>query len=134
EHIGARDPLSAAAAFAIVLVLPWQAPLWWMLRRLRLAIELDCDGRVVAQSDRAHAYGLLLLQVGARPGRGLMLSPSLVTRGRSLEQRVRALTALRPSHPVLRTASLVALAALVGTMAAFAPRPTAPSAVRPARP
>src|SRR2546425_8392911 len=35
-------------------------------RRLRLAVEMDCDARVLAQGRSAPAYGQLLLQVGRR--------------------------------------------------------------------
>ena len=36
---------------ALTLILaPWNVALWWQLRRLRLAVEMDCDRRVVAAS------------------------------------------------------------------------------------
>ncbi|HTE47605.1 MAG TPA: M56 family metallopeptidase, partial [Gemmatimonadaceae bacterium] len=66
EHIRARDPqLLVVAALALVLF-PWNAGLWFVVRRMRLAIEVDCDERVLRGSEHAREYGLLLLTVGAR--------------------------------------------------------------------
>ena len=31
-----------------VVLMPWNLPLWWQWRRLRFAIEVDCDARVLA--------------------------------------------------------------------------------------
>jgi TonB family protein len=70
EHCRAGDPrVVAAAAFAVALV-PWNAGVWWIARRLRLAIELDCDARTLAAArgsagdalrDARATYGKLLL-------------------------------------------------------------------------
>jgi bla regulator protein blaR1 len=47
EHRRAGDvPVLLAAALAVVAA-PWNAALWWQLRRLRAAMELDCDARVL---------------------------------------------------------------------------------------
>jgi TonB family protein len=47
-HRDARDPrLLWAAALATALV-PWNVGVWWIARRLRLAVELDCDARTLA--------------------------------------------------------------------------------------
>ena len=48
KHREARDTWLLAAAAFTVAILPWNAALWWQLMRLRAAIELDCDNRVVA--------------------------------------------------------------------------------------
>ena len=46
--------------------MPWNLPLWWQLRRLRYAIEIDCDARVLKGGvDPAH-YGETLIVVGER--------------------------------------------------------------------
>ncbi|PYP34633.1 MAG: hypothetical protein DMD48_15475 [Gemmatimonadetes bacterium] len=66
EHVRAGDPALLAAALVAVLVTPWNLALWWQWRRLRLAVEIDCDARVLAQGRSAAAYGELLLSVGGR--------------------------------------------------------------------
>ena len=64
--------LIAAAAWAVALF-PWNPALWLIVKRLRLAIEIDCDARVLAgrRSD-VRDYGMLLLTVGSRPGRATL--------------------------------------------------------------
>jgi beta-lactamase regulating signal transducer with metallopeptidase domain len=47
EHIAARDPLLLLMGLLVVLLLPWNMFLWWQLRRLRFAVEVDCDARIL---------------------------------------------------------------------------------------
>ena len=54
-----------ALAQLALLVMPWNLALWWQIRRLRVAVELDCDARVLRSGD-VRFYGDLLLDV-ARP-------------------------------------------------------------------
>ena len=46
--------------------MPWNLALWWQLRRLRLAVEMDCDNRVVAALGDPNPYGCFLQS--QRPG------------------------------------------------------------------
>ena len=67
EHARSGDPLLALAGVCAVVAMPWNVALWWQLSRLRLAIELDCDARVIArQHHDALVYTRLLLSVGER--------------------------------------------------------------------
>ena len=47
SHLEARDPQLFTLALALLVFMPWNLPLWWQLRRLRYAIEIDCDARVL---------------------------------------------------------------------------------------
>jgi hypothetical protein len=69
EHMKARDPALLAAAPLAVAAMPWNPALWWQLRRLRLAIEVDCDRRVLARGVDPASYGSLLLDIAGRGGR-----------------------------------------------------------------
>ena len=86
EHIRARDPLLLAGALVAVSLLPWNPALWWQLRRLRGAVELDCDRRVLRHGARPRPYGELLLHLGGNghldilPTAALAGSPSLLER------------------------------------------------------
>ena len=54
----------------MLAAMPWNPALWWIARRLRLAVEVDCDGRVLAgERWDTHTYGSLLLAVGGRENR-----------------------------------------------------------------
>jgi len=50
EHLLAHDPLLLLSSMVLIVLLPWQLPLWWMARRLRCAIEYDCDARVLSRA------------------------------------------------------------------------------------
>jgi hypothetical protein len=110
EHVRAGDSWLLALASLAVAALPWSPALWWQHRRLRLAVETDCDARVVAAGANRRRYGRVLLGTAARP---LFLPvPSLTWGGpRShLERRIRALTAQRPRHRILRAIPFAAVA------------------------
>jgi beta-lactamase regulating signal transducer with metallopeptidase domain len=100
--------------------------LWWQLRRLRLAVEMDCDNRVVATLGNPHAYGELLLKVAQAANRGPRFQPALLGVG-MLERRLTMLVAptpLRHIHRFLLPAVAVALLIL----ALSVPHPVLPKA------
>ena len=133
EHIRARDPhLLVVAAFALVLF-PWNAGLWFIVRRLRLAVEVDCDQRVLRGSVRTRDYGMLLLTVGARHSASLPLAVSLAERRPFLERRIRAMTTPRPRKPLLASLAFMLVALAATTAASKAPRP-APFVMRTVTP
>lgn len=98
EHIAAGDPwLVHAAAWALV-VMPWNPAIWWMAARLRLAVELDCDARVVAlapdPSSEVAKYGAVLLQVATRHERRMAVeAPAMFESTSSLSRRIAAMCA-----------------------------------------
>jgi len=64
EHVRHRDPQLLIHASLAVLAMPWNPALWWQYRRLRRAIELDCDARVVRGGASVSRYGEVLLEAG----------------------------------------------------------------------
>ena len=114
EHVQARDPLLLCLAVLAVTVTPWNLPLWWVARRLRLALEVDCDARVLGsvRSD-VLAYGNLLLEVGRRAA-GLPLPAVSFAKPRSLlEHRLVAMAS--PSAAPGRFASAIGAVGVVAT-------------------
>ena len=140
EHVRARDPLLLFAATVATAAVPWNVALWLIVRRLRLAIEIDCDRRVLRSSDAPREYGELLLTVGARLSAPLPLATSLAERRPLLERRINAMTALSPRYPRIVTAACIALVGIASIAASRVPRPsplvrqTAPSLVTPVVP
>src|SRR5450830_40602 len=63
-RLAARDPQLLALAYALIVLMPWNLPLWWMLHRLRFAIELDCDARMLAHGHALRDYAIVLRQHG----------------------------------------------------------------------
>lgn len=110
QHVHARDPLMLHAAALVALLMPWNVAIWWLNRRLRLAVELDCDARVLAGGRDAGAYGMLLLDVcSRRTPPAAVLAPALLERTSSLAKRI---LAMQPA-PVPFARSRLALGTLV---------------------
>ncbi|WP_072454955.1 M56 family metallopeptidase [Janthinobacterium lividum] len=63
-RLAARDPLLLAVAYALIVLMPWNLPLWWQLHRLRFAIEVDCDARMLAYGHALRDYAIVLRQHG----------------------------------------------------------------------
>lgn len=124
EHLAAGDHVVLAVAPLALVLMPWNVVLWWMVRRLRLAIELDCDSRVLARGVEPSAYGTLLLDVAGRRGVGV-LSIALASSRSALEQRIEALAGALPGPAPLRRAVLVTAAIGCGVLACGV-APTAP--------
>ncbi len=114
--------LFVAAAAAVVLA-PWNPALWWQMRRLCLAVEMDCDARVLARCGDAPAYGALLLRVGRRRARLPLGAPALGEPASFLARRIRRMVTALPRWrwAGATAAGLVAAAAMIA--ACEAPRP-----------
>ena len=113
EHIRAGDQYLLLVAALALVVMPWHPILWWQVRRLRLAIEIDCDARVLDRTDDPRSYGELLLQVARRrsgPPLWAMGTP-LAFPFSMLEQRLRAMGRRLTWHRAIKMAAAVSLAA-----------------------
>jgi hypothetical protein len=62
-HLAAGDTQLLACAIALLIAMPWNLPLWWQLRRLRFAIETDCDARVIAAGAAPARYAETLIRI-----------------------------------------------------------------------
>ena len=102
EHRRAHDAGLLFVASLTLLLVPWNLALWWQLRRLCLAVEMDCDNRVVAGLGDATAYGELLLKVAQATSRGPRLQPALLGGVGMLERRLTVLLAPTPLRHVQR--------------------------------
>ena len=123
EHVRARDPQLALAALVVCALVPWNLPLWWQVRRLRLAIEVDCDERVLRHAGDRRGYGSLLLEVSQRKAH---LALALAESRSMLERRIRMIT--KTTGPAtLRAIALAAVAGLVLAVACETPEPMGPA-------
>lgn len=94
----------------------WFHPLaWFGLHRLRQEREQACDDAVIGSGERASDYAEQLLEVARRYRRagGLALAVE-ITRGGSLEQRVRALFDAARSHAPVGRRLAVSLLSVTG--------------------
>ena len=124
EHVRARDPYLLLAALVSVTLMPWNVVLWWLARRLRLAIEVDCDQRVLRQIPDVSAYGALLIEVGRRASlRRVVPLAALSDPPTFLERRISVLTTHHPRSALLTAVAVVGLAAIPAAAATIAPQP-----------
>src|SRR5213596_1039688 len=128
EHVRARDPWLLAAGTAALVLAPWNLALWWLSQRLRLAVEMDCDARVLAREGDAPAYGELLLRVGQRRARLPLGAPALSEPASFLGRRIRRMVTALPRWRWAGAAAggLIAVAAVIA--ACEAPWPVGPQA------
>ncbi|HVD60256.1 MAG TPA: M56 family metallopeptidase [Gemmatimonadaceae bacterium] len=115
EHRNANDARLLLFMSLSLILAPWSLALWWQLRRLRLAVEMDCDNRVIAALGNPMAYGNLLLRVAEAANRGPRLQPAFLGGVGTLEKRLTRLLApapLRHAQKFLLPAAAVVLLAL----------------------
>ena len=130
EHRRADDSIVRFAMAALTIAFPWNPILWLHYRRLCLAIELDCDHRVVKRlPDRRWLYGDLLVQVGARDGLRPGFAPTAFADRKSfLERRIGRLLSEAPEVSMAQAAFFAFAAIMVAGVAIWAPGLTKESA------
>jgi beta-lactamase regulating signal transducer with metallopeptidase domain len=115
EHRKARDPSLLLIATLLTALFPWNPALWFQARRLRIAIEIDCDTRVLQSHPRWRDYALLLLTIAQRQtGKTRQFAPALSEPTSNLERRITAMRT-KPTFSPFRSVFLG-----VATVAAFA--------------
>jgi beta-lactamase regulating signal transducer with metallopeptidase domain len=125
EHARVSDPWLAAIGVVSTIVTPWNPVLWWLVRRMRLAVEMDCDARVLCSGANPRVYASLLLAVGERASRVPFAWATALAAPRSLlEQRILAMTSpSRFRRPALAIAGLAGATAIALLAACEAPVP-----------
>jgi macrolide-specific efflux system membrane fusion protein len=111
QHVLARDALLIMAGLVAIVAVPWNLPLWWQWRRMRQAIELDCDARVLGTGVEVSAYADVLIAVTQRstatPAGALAMSEPV----HALERRIANLLPEAIRYARLRTLAVLLLAA-----------------------
>lgn len=118
SHIAARDPALLLTGFIAIAAAPWNVPLWWLFTRLRRAIELDCDQRVLGAGANRRSYGATLIAVAERSARPLGIALSAVETKSLLQRRIMIMSESSPRTSRLRAFSLFGAAALIAIAAA----------------
>ena len=123
EHRRAGDGVLRFAMATLLVAFPWNPLLWLHYRRLCLAIELDCDHRVMRRlPDRRWHYGDLLVRAGARRGLRPGFAPTAFAERRSfLERRIGRLLSEAPEISMAKVAFFAFAAVLVAGVAMWVP-------------
>lgn len=125
EHLKAGDLRLILTAGVLPILFPWHLPLWWQHRRLRVAVEGDCDLRVLRKyPERTRSYMELLLHVGGQLPRTPALVAMLSDPEESLARRIRIMTMPFPKKPWIRGVVLAALVGILVAVACLSPSPT----------
>lgn len=132
EHVDAHDPLLLLLGLGVLVLVPWHLPLWWSWRRLQLAIEVDCDARVLGRRSDVRRYGELLLLISQRVIRARWASRPVVTmaaplqpRRSHLAERIQTMTQPRLARSDVKVALLAGGVLAVSALACVLPRPQA---------
>lgn len=122
EHVRRRDTMLLMAGAIVTALVPWNPVAWWLASRLRVAVELDCDRRVLAEHPDVRPYVDLLLLAADRPRLASRLQAAhFGERASDLSTRIDAMTdrGVR-SRPIVAT---VVVAGVLIALACEAPRP-----------
>jgi len=117
EHIAARDQAFIVAAQLVTVLLPWNLPLWWFVRRLRASIEVDCDARVLRKGVDAARYAEVLLAVGQRRSFPPLAAATLIEPVTQLERRIRIMLTKRRTPSAWRMATAIGVVAILAACA-----------------
>ena len=126
EHLRAGDQRLLFAAVVAVALMPWNVFAWWQLRWLRLAVELDCDRRVLRTGAELREYASLLLEAGSRRAASPVMAGAFVHFHSQLGRRIREMTEKRKGPRYLPAAIATAGALVLLVAACEAPVPTDP--------
>ena len=131
EHSRAWDPMLMALARLVRTLAPWNPVVWVLSSRLLLAIELDCDRRVLRHRPDVATYGHTLLNVSSRDSGRLVAVAAFAESEAPLRRRILAMTT--PSRTIsamgLVTTGTLGALLLVGACEVPVPAVTEPDAV-----
>jgi TonB family protein len=136
EHRSARDPYLLFGATLAVALMPWNLALWLQAKRLRLAIELDCDARVLRAHPSTERYGLLMLTIAQRRSVApTLFAPMLTEPTTQLERRIIAMRTgtRRLARVTVYGGSVIALGVLAFACSLQSDTSTGPKPARPLR-
>ncbi len=125
EHVRAHDPLMLVFACVAVALMPWNPAVWYMWSRLRLAVELDCDRRVLLRGVQKPVYGELLVALSGQRPWGSLAMPAFSWGTSHLEKRLVAMTSTPSRYNVVRVIASTGIVAVTLLAACSSEMPTA---------
>lgn len=123
SHVDAWDPQIVTLTAILCALAPWNVGLWWQLRRLRRAVELDCDLRLLRTGLQPRRYAEVLLNTASRARGSLLPAVALSRSAAILAERIGTMTHPRVHPKLSRAVAAFALAACAVTVACEAPTP-----------
>src|SRR5712675_1891530 len=118
SHLDAYDAQLLTIAVCLLVCMPWNLVLWWQLRRLRLAIEIDCDVRVLSLGYPIARYGETLIAVGERQSASHAMGMARFGSKSFLEQRIHNMLRKKTRYARVWATALACLGAGLAVCAA----------------
>lgn len=131
SHLEAHDAQLLTIALCLLVCMPWNLPLWWQLRRLRFAIEIDCDARVLRRGHDVSRYGETLIAVGERQSANIAVVAAMSESKSFLEQRIHNILRKRTKRAWAPAMALACLGAVLAAGAAEVSPPNADNSAKP---
>jgi bla regulator protein blaR1 len=131
SHLDAGDTRLFTGALFLLVFMPWNLPLWWQLRRLRYAIEVDCDRRVLKSGHDAVGYGETLIAVGEHQSAYIGAVAAMSESRSFLEQRIVIMMSKPAKWWRASAVALLSLSAVLVAVAAQVSPPNAAGSVSP---
>ena len=132
EHLRAGDHRLLLVGLAALVCLPWNPVVWWQVRRLRSAVEFDCDRRVLRRGAHPHTYSVLLLEISRRASCKRLPRAAFAESRSLLERRIRRMVAAVPRYRGRKSLVAGMAAALLLAFACQTQPPTEPATDGPA--
>lgn len=127
EHARRRDTTLLMGGVVLTALLPWNPVVWWLTWRLRVAVELDCDRRVLAANPGVRRYVDLLLLAAAKPRiSARLLAAHFGEHASDLERRIEAMTDTRLKWRAMLVTAMAAGVLIAVACDAPRPEPVAP--------
>jgi beta-lactamase regulating signal transducer with metallopeptidase domain len=127
EHVRASDGRVTTAALIAVVCMPWNPLMLYSLRRLRTAIEVDCDRRVLSAFPDVRRYGHLLVDVAQRAAGSSLAIAGFSERAAPVARRIWAMTVSHERRNLVRDLAMATVSIVaIGASMAFLP-PEAPA-------
>lgn len=124
EHRDARDTLVLTLGTLAAALMPWNPAIWFVTRRLRQAVEVDCDRRVLASGADPVEYGSLLIELSAASPRYGLFVAALTQPASLLERRLTMMTKKTKRSSLFGAVGALSLSGLVLVAACDSPPPS----------
>jgi beta-lactamase regulating signal transducer with metallopeptidase domain len=131
SHLGAHDTQLLTIAVCLLACMPWNPILWWQLRRLRLAIEIDCDARVLSLGYSVARYSETLIALGERQSATYAMTMASYGSRSFLEQRIDQMLRKKTRYAQVSALALGCLGVGFAVCAAQVAPPKVDLAVKP---
>ena len=131
QHLRHGDPAMLVFGAAMNVVMPWNPAMWYMLARLKRAVEVDCDRRVLRIYPDRRAYAGLLLSIAGRGSVGSFPVAGLVVSRSTLERRFLQMKTKSARFRIPMIVTFVTAAALVAAVPLTIQRPQMRRSVAP---